>query len=67
MDDDEDDGAGDGIGKEDGGQENEEENGDESDPTDNDLLTPDKPPHNGHPITPWLLRAYKARVAECKH
>jgi len=67
MDDDEDDGAGDGIGEEDGGQDDEEENGDERDPADDDLRTPDKPPRNRRPIAPWLLRAYKARVAECEH
>jgi hypothetical protein len=66
MDDDEDEGAGDGIGEEDGGQDDEEEDGDERDPADDDLPTPDKPTGTRRPIAPWLLRAYKAHVAECE-
>ncbi len=67
MDDDEDNGSGDGIGEEDGGQDNEDEAGDERNPADDNLLTSDKSPRIRRPIAPWLMRVFKALVAECEH
>ncbi|KAF8800030.1 hypothetical protein BYT27DRAFT_7217361 [Phlegmacium glaucopus] len=66
INDDEDDGVGDGIGEEDGDDNDDNENDNEKDPADEDLPSPEKLPCIRRPLPPCLLRAFKARVTECK-
>lgn len=65
LDENEDDGVGDGVGEEDEGQGEDDEDQDERDPADEDQATA-VTPRVPRPLPPWLLEAFKARVAECE-